>query len=679
MQLKLSDSGLDTPALLKRHGFEPLSRFQMKEAGFSAHEAFRIPYFDVNGKRTSFARYRYLEDTRTAWERAAAVKAQRYVQAAKTVNEVYFPPTFDWPAHFKDPTNALIFTEGELKAGCAAARGVPVVALGGVWNFRSKSHNLRLLPDLEALPLKQRRVYILYDSDAAVNPQIQLAESVFAGELLRLGAEVRIARLPSLAPPAKTGLDDYIMQEGVEGLDGILARAYLFEDARALHEMNTAVAYAEDPGLVIRLDTGQRLSVRNFVDHAFAHYSYTRSVTRANGNVAIEEIRTAKEWIKWPARFSVPRITYAPGEQQITQKGEFNTWPGWGCLPARGDCTPWYELLDFVFAGAPAEERRWFEQWAAYPLQNPGTKLYTAVVVWGSTHGTGKSLIGHTLGEIYGRNWSEITERALHESHNEWAENKQFVMGDEITSGDKRLVADFLKSMITQRQLRLNPKYIPSYTVPDCINYYFTSNHSDAFYIEDNDRRYFIHELRATKPLPREFYRRYDAWLHSADGPAALFHHLLTLDISTFDPKAPAPVTSSKREMQEGGRSELADWLANALAAPDAVLKVAGAPVDGELFTPAELLAMFDPDKRTRYTPSAVGRELKRQKVPRAWARGAADSSKEATAQFVTSAGAVRLYALRNPDYWREPRPYREIVNAYEQSRSRGAVRNAKY
>lgn len=29
-----------------------------------------------------------------------------------------------------------------------------------------------------------------------------------------------------------------------------------------------------------------------------------------------------------------------------------------------------------------SESREWFEQWVAYPLQYPGSKLYSAVVLW---------------------------------------------------------------------------------------------------------------------------------------------------------------------------------------------------------------------------------------------------------------------------------------------------------
>ena len=58
-------------------------------------------------------------------------------------------------------------------------------------------------------------------------------------------------------------------------------------------------------------------------------------------------------------------------------------------------------------------------------------------------------------------------------------------MGDDVTGSDKRADADFLKKLITQKELRVNVKYLPAYTVKDCINYFFTANHPDSFFLED--------------------------------------------------------------------------------------------------------------------------------------------------------------------------------------------------
>src|SRR3546814_19621821 len=102
--------------------------------------------------------------------------------------------------------------------------------------------------------------------------------------------------------------------------------------------------------------------------------------------------------------------------------------------------------------------------------------MYSDVLIYGRKHGTGKSLIGYSLGRIYGKKFTEIKQKNLHENHNEWAENKQFIMGDDITGSTKREDNDLLKNLVQQREIRLTPTYITSSVTPDGSNYSFNAN-----------------------------------------------------------------------------------------------------------------------------------------------------------------------------------------------------------
>jgi hypothetical protein len=264
--------------------------------------------------------------------------------------------------------------------------------------------------------------------------------------------------------------------------------------------------------------------------------------------------------------------------------------------------------------------------------------LYSAAVVWGREQGTGKSLVGYTMFEIYGKNAVEISDRDLSIAYNDWADSRQFVMGDEIAGGDKRGVADRMKSIITQRQVRINAKYVPVYTIPDCVNYYFTSNHPDAFFLEDSDRRFFVHEV-GSPPQPHSFYRRYAQWLFKEGGAAALFYHLLNLPLGDFKPEVRAPVTSSKSEMIEDGRSDVAAWVANLRENADRVLLIGGKPVNWKLWTTSELFTLFDPTGTGRVTRNGLGRELRRAGFKRVFR-----SQPIPTESF----GMQRLWAIRD-------------------------------
>lgn len=187
---------------------------------------------------------------------------------------------------------------------------------------------------------------------------------------------------------------------------------------------------------------------------------------------------------------------------------------------------------------------------------------------------------------------------------------------------------------------------MPSYVVPDCINYYFTSNHPDAFFLEDDDRRFFIHEV-TQPPLPEIFYAEYDLWLDTG-GSSAVFDYLLHLDVSDFNPAATAFRTMAKDRMIADGQSDLGGWVRSLQATPDYVLRIGEIPLTKDLYTSKELLQLYDPSGKTGTTANGLGRELRRAGI-----------------MYVFNGRPIRLldgsqgryYAVRNDVKWGSAQP----------------------
>jgi Domain of unknown function (DUF3854)/Family of unknown function (DUF5906) len=640
---KLTASGL-TASDAKLLGYAARSGAEAKAAGLAYPCAgFKLPYFTLAGKETAFFRFRYLEDTRTGFAKVSGAKPVRYVQPKASLPAVYIPPLIKWPAYLADTANRLVFTEGELKAAAATARGVPTLGLGGVWSFKSTKAKLDILPIFKDLNLSGRECVICFDSDAASNPDIRRAEVYFAEELGKLGAHVAIARLPVNGAGAKVGMDDYLVAEGAEALVAVIDAAEPYEATAKLHAMNTEVAVVSRPGFIIRLEDKFSMSVSDFTRLHYAarqHRDYTNPEKP-------KLVQTAEVWLKWPQRAVVAALTYAPGQAETTPSGELNTWGGWGVEPCAGSVAPWTKLLDFLLPEDGSGARRWFEQWCAWPLQHPGFKLRSAVLLWGRQQGTGKSLVGYTLGKVYGKNFAEIDDAALDPARtfNGWARDKQFALADDVTGNDSRRLANKIKVMISRERIEINEKNIREYTIPDCINYLFTANDPDAFYLDDNDRRMLIHEVTG-KPLTADFYTKvYDPWYKSVAGAGALFQHLLALDTSDFNPMGPPPVTSAKLEMAALGKTALEQWVAALIADPDDYLK----GLKGELFTPEELCALYDPnDSKREVSPVLMARKL----AVYGALRVAPKDSKNGQIRSAVKNKLIRVYALRNPSSW---------------------------
>lgn len=157
-------------------------------------------------------------------------KPQKYLRKAGDPNHL-FNPGADLLQ-----TKELWIVEGELKSLCGHAQGLPIVGLSGVWNWRTETDEASLLADGEKLKdeaallpeLAQadwsgKRVRLVYDSDIVPGHKAYDAFPRLAEQLYRLGAEeVRILTIPSLSKKEKTGLDEYLIAKGSQGLEDLL-------------------------------------------------------------------------------------------------------------------------------------------------------------------------------------------------------------------------------------------------------------------------------------------------------------------------------------------------------------------------------------------------------------------------------------------------------------------------
>ena len=407
MMAKCAASGL-TPAHVAQLHLVALEPEQIAERypDLPAHSpAFKIPYHGRAGEPTGFFRLRYTKVL------PSFTRPLRYIQPKGTVNQAYFPPLFDWLTA-ADRDVAVHITEGELKAASATAAGFPCIGLGGVWNFRAEKKGYEILPDLAEFAWEGRECYITFDSDISTNHHVLQAQHALCDQLLRLGAKPRIVLLPD-NHPGKTGLDDFLVLEGPDAYRSLCEGAEEWSRSSALHRMNEEVVIVENPWTILNRSTNSRMTTGTFHDIAFAHRTHKKESVNSKGDVVRKEVATSKEWIKWPGRARVHAVTYRPGLGRLLPSQEWNVWPGWGTEPVEGPIDPWRMALDRMFPHDP-KGRHWFEQWCAYPLQHPGTKLFTACVFWGTTQGTGKTIVGETLAKIYGRNAVTIGESELH-------------------------------------------------------------------------------------------------------------------------------------------------------------------------------------------------------------------------------------------------------------------------
>lgn len=574
MAADLARSGL-TMADATKFGFELWTPERVEKAHDKAGAiwAYKIPYPGTYRKGLpALYRLRALSLPRLPFDAewpADKRKPPKYWQPHDTAPGAYIPPVIDMKAAIEGDGRLLI-VEGEKKALKASLMGFPTIGIGGVWSWKSKKQGWDLLPELAAINWAGRHVFICFDSDAGQKQDVAKALLALVDELTQRGAFPHIATVPEVEPGQKAGLDDYLVALGKDAWSAVLQDAAVNQLTLQLWKMNARYACIEHPAVIVdegTYDDSGKPRVQVFGDvsrfrlalgNRIAHETVVK-----DGDLVSKPVKVHDKWIEWACRRTFDQLTYEPGQpREMNHVGtRFNTWCGLGVAPKKGDVGPWKKLLAHTFQGCPREHRDWFERWCAWPLKHLGAKMSSAVGLWGKP-GRGKSAFAEKiLGPIYGQNFVSIAQAVLEDGFTDWSAGKQFVLVDEVTATDSRQRADVFKKYITQKEMQVNTKFVPRYVVTDHVNYFLTSNSPKAFYVEDDDRRFFIHHVPDTAPDRAFFDHLLDVWVPNGGLEALLWHFQNELDFGDFDPRRPPPVTADKEEMIEAGRHPIEDWL----------------------------------------------------------------------------------------------------------------------
>ncbi|UZW62743.1 DUF5906 domain-containing protein [Lysobacter enzymogenes] len=225
-----------------------------------------------------------------------------------------------------------------------------------------------------------------------------------------------------------------------------------------------------------------------------------------------------------------------------------NLWGGWPTEPKAGKCDRVLELLQYLCS----EERnsralsQWVLRWCAYPIQHPGAKMKSTVVVHGG-QGAGKNLFFEAIMAIYGQYGSILDQNALVDKHNDWASRKLFLIADEVVAQAHRYEQkNLLKVLVTGQRIRINPKHIAAYDEANHVNLVFLSNESMPVVLEEDDRR---HCVIWTPPKRGPAYYKAIMDELANGGVAALHDYLLHLDLGDFHPGSLPPDTEAKRDL----------------------------------------------------------------------------------------------------------------------------------
>jgi putative DNA primase/helicase len=260
-----------------------------------------------------------------------------------------------------------------------------------------------------------------------------------------------------------------------------------------------------------------------------------------------------RAWMQHPER-KIVRATEVDFDPACADpKITCNLWSGWPTSPAQGRCDKLLELLRYMCSGDDKAGKlfEWVIRWLALPIQKPGAKMKTTLVVHGP-QGTGKNMFFEAIMSIYGQYGRVIDQSAIEDKFNDWASRRLFLIADEVVArSDLFHIKNKLKAFITGEWIRINPKNLAARDERNHVNVVFLSNEAIPVALDEDDRRHAV--IWTPEKLDAAFYTEVKAEL-DAGGAAALHHHLLNLDLGDFTESTSPPQTGAKDELIGLGR-----------------------------------------------------------------------------------------------------------------------------
>ncbi|WP_171406527.1 DUF5906 domain-containing protein [Acinetobacter cumulans] len=267
-------------------------------------------------------------------------------------------------------------------------------------------------------------------------------------------------------------------------------------------------------------------------------------------------------------------------------KGQINTYEGMDISPILDDknqiiqqsdafelCIPIINLVKFL-CGRETTAYEWLMKWLAYPLQHPGAKMNTSVLLCSKVQGSGKSLFFEKImTRIYGEVYSvTLGQNGLESIYTDWAERKLYCLFEEIFNNKSKFgMMGLIKHMITGEKIRIEKKFMSGYSQNNHINCVFLSNEVQPLAIEERDRRFLV--LEPNQKLGDDLKGLIENCLEpDSKAISAFYTYLLSMDLTDFTPYTEPPMTKAKQEIIQfglpGWKLFLDDWRAGLLEHP---------------------------------------------------------------------------------------------------------------
>ncbi|KAA6390828.1 MAG: hypothetical protein EZS28_013636, partial [Streblomastix strix] len=198
--------------------------------------------------------------------------------------------------------------------------------------------------------------------------------------------------------------------------------------------------------------------------------------------------------------------------------------------------------------------------WIAFIAQNAGQKTRTAIILQGLQR-IGKNRFTDAISEIFSR-YSQPNISTIEEftgTFNSVVENVMFAVLNEMMNYNetKKGTAQAMKTIITDKTIRINEKNQPRRIAENVINTIIVTNNDYPIQLDNSDGRYLLIKCKAVHRGDHEYFNKLSKGMDK-DFYDNLLTFFLTRDISKFDP-TDIPMTDAKKQLLNVSRTPVDD------------------------------------------------------------------------------------------------------------------------
>ena len=279
-------------------------------------------------------------------------------------------------------------------------------------------------------------------------------------------------------------------------------------------------------------------------------------------------------WLEWSGRRTYDGIVFNPKPEVVATRkmplaarhgmAPLNLFVGYSWEPVEGDCRPILVHIRDVLCGGQKEACTYVLNWMARMVQQPADPAET-VLVFRSGQGAGKNTITNILRSYFGAHGLELTNDKHLTGFNDHLATSIFVHLNEAVWGGNKQAEGSYKSLITEREITVERKYVPAFRIKNRTHLIVSTNSDWAVPVGHDDRRYAVMNPSNHRVGDVAYFQ--ELHTHIANGgDKAFIHYLLERDISGFNPRVlPTVVGPIKLEQKIQSANTVAQWLMGVL------------------------------------------------------------------------------------------------------------------